>query len=182
MGFYIRKSFKIGPVKLNLSKSGIGTSVGVKGLRLGRRPNGSRYLHGGRYGLYYRKELGKDLKTVENGNDISPNFEEANGAELQKEGRELIEANRIKTGTKLRNNEMFLFGFFGLLSTILGIVAFVHKSPILSVCCGILTILSSLRLYKLSRGKESEKEGIRDGNQLINEDSIPFKGKSPEGK
>ena len=41
MGFYIRKSFKIGPVKLNLSKSGIGTSVGVKGLRIGQRPNGS---------------------------------------------------------------------------------------------------------------------------------------------
>ena len=57
MGFFIRKSFKIGPIRMNLSKSGIGYSVGVKGARIGKRPNGSTYFHGGRYGLYYREEL-----------------------------------------------------------------------------------------------------------------------------
>jgi len=41
-----------------LSKSGIGTSVGVKGFRVGVRPNGKSYVHAGRYGLYYRQELG----------------------------------------------------------------------------------------------------------------------------
>ena len=35
MPFYIRKSFSAGPVRLNLSKSGIGTSIGVKGARMG---------------------------------------------------------------------------------------------------------------------------------------------------
>lgn len=34
MGFYIRKSFGLGPVRLNLSKRGIGTSVGMKGARI----------------------------------------------------------------------------------------------------------------------------------------------------
>lgn len=58
MGWYIRKSINIGPVRFNLSKSGIGTSFGVKGFRIGIRPNGSSYLHAGRYGLYYREELG----------------------------------------------------------------------------------------------------------------------------
>jgi len=57
MGFYIRKSFRVGPVRFNLSKSGIGTSVGVKGFRLGTGPRGS-YVHMGREGLYYRKSLG----------------------------------------------------------------------------------------------------------------------------
>ena len=182
MGFYIRKSFKIGPVKLNLSKSGIGTSVGVKGLRIGQRPNSSRYLHGGRYGLYYRKELGKDLKTVENENDISPNFEEANGAELQKEGQELSEAKRIQTGAIPRNIEMFLNGFIGLLSAIIGMIVLIHKSLILGCFCGIVTIFCFLRLYTLSRGKPTEKAGIQGGDQIVNKDGIPLEVRSTEGK
>jgi hypothetical protein len=58
MGFYLRKSIRLGPVRLNLSKSGLGLSLGVKGLRYGIRPNGKSYVHAGRYGVYYRKELG----------------------------------------------------------------------------------------------------------------------------
>ena len=58
MAWYLRKSVKLGPVRFNLSKSGIGTSVGVKGFRVGVRPNGKSYIHAGRYGFYYRQELG----------------------------------------------------------------------------------------------------------------------------
>lgn len=56
MGLYLRKSFKLGPVRLNLSKSGLGTSFGVKGARLGVSPRGV-YVHGGRKGLYYRSRF-----------------------------------------------------------------------------------------------------------------------------
>lgn len=48
MGFYIRKSFKIGPLRLNLSKSGLGASVGTRGARLGLRAKGKLYTHLGR--------------------------------------------------------------------------------------------------------------------------------------
>jgi hypothetical protein len=58
MGFYIRKSSRAGPVRLNLSKSGFGLSGGVKGLRVGSGPRGD-YMHAGRKGLYYRQSLGK---------------------------------------------------------------------------------------------------------------------------
>jgi hypothetical protein len=58
MAFYLRKAIKVGPIRFNLSKSGIGLSTGVTGLRSGTRPDGRRYVHAGRYGLYYRKELG----------------------------------------------------------------------------------------------------------------------------
>jgi len=57
VGFYIRKSFKSGPLRLNLSKSGLGVSAGVKGARIGTGPRGS-YVHAGRGGLYYRQNLG----------------------------------------------------------------------------------------------------------------------------
>lgn len=44
----------MGPIRLNLSKSGLGLSAGVTGARVGIGPNGA-YVHGGRHGLYYRK-------------------------------------------------------------------------------------------------------------------------------
>lgn len=56
MPFYIRKSVSAGPFRFNLSKSGIGVSVGVKGLRFGTGPRG-HYVHAGRGGLYYRSSL-----------------------------------------------------------------------------------------------------------------------------
>lgn len=54
MSFYIRKSVRFGPIRFNLSKSGIGVSGGVKGFRVGTGPKGN-YVHMGRGGLYYRK-------------------------------------------------------------------------------------------------------------------------------
>lgn len=56
MGFYLRKSIRVGPVRFNLSKSGIGVSGGVKGFRVGTGPRGT-YVHMGRGGIYYRKTL-----------------------------------------------------------------------------------------------------------------------------
>lgn len=56
MGWYFRKSFNAGPFKLNLSRSGLGASFGVKGLRVGAGPRGS-YVHVGAGGLYYRQSL-----------------------------------------------------------------------------------------------------------------------------
>lgn len=57
MGFYFRKSKSFGPFRLNLSKSGIGISTGVKGARLSIGPKGT-YVNMGRNGMYYRKKIG----------------------------------------------------------------------------------------------------------------------------
>lgn len=57
MPFYIRKSVSMGPFRFNLSKSGIGVSAGIKGLRIGTGPKG-HYIHAGRGGLYYRSSIG----------------------------------------------------------------------------------------------------------------------------
>lgn len=58
MAFYLRKAFKVGPLRLNLSKSGLGLSAGITGARIGLSPKGA-YVHGGRHGIYYRKYLKK---------------------------------------------------------------------------------------------------------------------------
>jgi len=54
MAFYLRKHFNSGPLRLNLSKGGLGLSGGIKGARVGLSRRGA-YVHGGRQGLYYRK-------------------------------------------------------------------------------------------------------------------------------
>jgi len=56
VGFYIRKSLRAGPFRFNLSKSGVGVSVGVPGFRVGTGPRGN-YVHMGRGGVYYRATL-----------------------------------------------------------------------------------------------------------------------------
>lgn len=56
MGFYFRKGMNFGPLRLNLSRSGLGASFGVKGARVGVGPRGS-YIQMGRGGLYYRQTL-----------------------------------------------------------------------------------------------------------------------------
>lgn len=56
MPFYLRKAFKSGPIRFNLSKGGVGISAGVTGARLGLNRRGT-YVHGGRHGMYYRKHL-----------------------------------------------------------------------------------------------------------------------------
>ncbi|OAM51315.1 hypothetical protein A7981_11355 [Methylovorus sp. MM2] len=53
MGFYLRKSISVGPLRFNFSSAGIGVSGGVKGFRVSTGPRGN-YIHMGQGGLYYR--------------------------------------------------------------------------------------------------------------------------------
>ena len=71
MGFYIRKSFSFGPLRLNLSKSGLGYSVGVKGARIGTGPRGN-YIHMGRHGLYYRQYFNSPPTSQNTANQPTP--------------------------------------------------------------------------------------------------------------
>ena len=43
MGFFYRKSVNFGPFRVNLSKSGVGYSVGGRGFRVGKSARGRSY-------------------------------------------------------------------------------------------------------------------------------------------
>src|SRR5436853_2824952 len=61
MAWGFRRSLKLaGPLRLNLSKSGLGLSLGVPGLHVGVNSRG-RYVRAGvpGTGIYYRKGLGR---------------------------------------------------------------------------------------------------------------------------
>lgn len=77
MGLFFRKSLNLGKaLKLNFSKSGIGFSFGVKGLRFGKTPTGKSYMHAGRGGLYFRKQFSDKKQIRENAPDEIANIEE----------------------------------------------------------------------------------------------------------
>lgn len=63
MGFSFRKSVKIGPIRLNASKSGIGISGGVKGARISVSPKGKISTSIGANGVYYRSQIGGGKRT-----------------------------------------------------------------------------------------------------------------------
>jgi len=54
--FTSAKSVSVGPFRFNLSKSGIGVSAGIKGLRIGTGPRGN-YVQMGRGGIYFRQTI-----------------------------------------------------------------------------------------------------------------------------
>lgn len=63
VSFYLRKSIKAGPLRVNLSKSGIGVSAGIPGFRVGTGPRGS-YVRMGIGGVQYRSTLGNGRPKV----------------------------------------------------------------------------------------------------------------------
>ena len=44
MGFYIRKSVRVGPLRFNLSSSGIGVSTRIPGNRIGMEPRALTFI------------------------------------------------------------------------------------------------------------------------------------------
>ena len=64
-----RKSFKVGGLKLNLSKGGVGVSTGIKGLRIGINSKGKQYVSAGTGMLRQTKQFG--LKTRSTSRTVS---------------------------------------------------------------------------------------------------------------
>jgi hypothetical protein len=87
VGFSFRKSFNLGPMRLNLSKSGIGVSAGVKGLRLSKGPRGTQ-LTAGRGPFRYQKTLSpaKRNRRPRDASDEGSDFEPVGGSSLLRTG------------------------------------------------------------------------------------------------
>ena len=130
MSWYIRKAVKVGPVRFNLSKSGIGTSIGITGFRIGIKPNGRSYIHAGRYGLYYREEFGNNKtginkfdSTPDNGSADNTTFYNTAGSEELKSDykKDVVEA-------LTKSYKAFRYDYLtGLVALIIIIILFFNK-------------------------------------------------------
>jgi hypothetical protein len=132
MGWSLRRSKKVGPFRINLSKSGIGLSAGVKGLRVGRDAKGRTYssvsIPG--TGFYNRTYQSKSV----------------NKFRLSTTERQSVE--RPRSGANTRSAVNKIEGFF-LLATV---IAFVSGHWIL----GALFILLSVAAHQ----PPSQKTGV----------------------
>ncbi|MEI9919066.1 MAG: DUF4236 domain-containing protein [Bacteroidota bacterium] len=73
MGWYVRKSFKLGPLRFNLSNSGVSTSFGVKGARINFSKRGT-YVNLGANGIYYRQKINTSGRSRTSNNNQDSNF------------------------------------------------------------------------------------------------------------
>ena len=62
MSLSFRKSIKVGPMRFNFSKSGLGVSTGFKGFRIGSGPRGN-YVSVSAHGIRFRQSLGGQRPT-----------------------------------------------------------------------------------------------------------------------
>lgn len=77
VGFYLRKSIRVGPFRFNLSNGGIGVSAGVPGFRIGMGPRGN-YVRMGAGGIYYRATFPASTRprsAIQQTPEPSPHFE-----------------------------------------------------------------------------------------------------------
>ncbi|MFD0672228.1 DUF4236 domain-containing protein [Cohnella sp. GCM10027633] len=169
MGFYIRKSVSFGPVRFNLSKSGIGVSVGVKGFRYGISPRGS-YIHMGRGGLYYKTMLTKKTASQPRQRETEqPQYiqiESADAARIVDSSSEEL----VNELTKQRKKVSFW---------LIGVFCFLALSAISSVwAIGLVTLVpvlavidykrkTSLLFYDIDRDKEQSIQEFYDSMNEI---------------
>lgn len=155
MGFYIRKAISVGPFRFNLSKSGVGVSAGVKGLRFGTGPRGN-YVHIGRGGLYYRKTLPSG-STARNQTSNSPEAQQINTEiEIAHEPLREIESAHITqmvdsssadlvAEMNCNRKKVRIWPFIAVLGTILTFVAFKNtETPILALFIAVVFIVLTI--------------------------------------
>jgi hypothetical protein len=87
MGWRFRRSLKLGPLKLNFSKSGVGYSVGVRGFRVGKDAKGRSYTAAsipgtGFYNRQYQSATKPTAENVDSSTNVSPQAGTGNGVKL----------------------------------------------------------------------------------------------------
>ncbi|GAA0115280.1 DUF4236 domain-containing protein [Clostridium senegalense] len=130
MGLNFRKSIKVGPCRVNLSKSGISASTGVKGARVGVGKRGVSTSVGAN-GVYYRKTYGSKKKGskqeyIEEQEEERTLVQTAqeNDAEMREKSKEWLKEYGLKPNDECRkklNVKMNLMGIFGFLFIVIGL-------------------------------------------------------------
>jgi len=57
VGFFLRRSFKVGPLRVNVSSGGVGYSVSFWFLTVGKNAHGRWYFRFGKWGIGYYDEF-----------------------------------------------------------------------------------------------------------------------------
>lgn len=150
MGWYFRRSVKMGPLRFNFSKSGIGASIGVKGARLSVGPKGT-FVSLGMGGIYYRQKIvSAQLRNSEE------RFEhhiadDANLEQLESVGIEELKDSKFDDLLS-EINEKFVKPELSKIFVIVLVLGFLVLTTVLSFTTSLFIILScTLGLIPLSK-------------------------------
>lgn len=172
MPFYMRKSIKVGPLRYNLSKSGIGVSVGIPGFRVGSGPK-ENYVHMGKNGVYFRQSLSSQQTQIrsQEHQEISPTrvyeskeasqLKDATAADLLKELNRKIEMPQYT-------------GLFLIAAGLLLWLSFIKGFPDWALLAGVIVCIAiAFYLYNQDELRRSvvlfyefEKEEEKEYSQL----------------
>jgi hypothetical protein len=97
MALHFRRSVKAGPFRFNFSKSGIGLSVGVRGLRFGTGPQG-HFIHAGVGGIYYRKTFSWKEGKKSSSKTSLPTQQYGQNSQVYFQGQDGIRFLKIESG------------------------------------------------------------------------------------
>lgn len=141
MVFFIRKSKNLGSLKLNLSKSGVGFSIGAKGCRLSFNKKGIQ-LNVGRGGLYYRKSISQNKlnKAIKNA--------QIQDEELVVQNEYIKEKEQQKTEPKMitKTPEQEFFEFYLSMFSLLFLIGFVGLFFKFILACLLLVFTATTRV------------------------------------
>jgi hypothetical protein len=148
MGFYLRKSIKVGAFRFNLSKSGIGISTGIKGFRIGTGPRGN-YVHMGRGGIYYRTSLTRKKSKQASGANIKPlplKGIDENETLTEIESGSVLDMVDSSSSSLLeeirRKHKQLKYGPIVLIASIIGLFAFMSFSSYIIIFGGLCTFFA----------------------------------------
>jgi len=156
MGVYYRKSIKFGGFRVNLSKSGIGYSYGVKGFRISAGPRGT-YATVGAGGFYYRERIDKPKQRPPqphlNRRDSSPHdgiIETADVNELIDASSERVLSEVNERRAKIRLTLLIVPLSFGIVLTLFVAEAF------LPGCIALLcAVIATWTLYRVDQQRRT---------------------------
>lgn len=153
MGWYFRKSVGFGPFRLNLSKSGIGYSFGVRGARIGTGPRGT-YVRLGRDGVYYQKYAGRGSRASK---EVSGIPSRSGQAVPEVDPSELLDASAADLLREIRDKRgRTSWAPLFAISVVVALVidAGLSSEPLQALVLGIVALIVWLQLRKLDQTRK----------------------------
>lgn len=145
MGFSFRRSTSFGPFRLNVSKSGIGASVGVNGARVTRTARGRTYITVGAGGFAYRQNLSPVPRASASPHPTSVPTTPATDTIQTADVEELRESSKSElVGQLNRRAQMFNPAIlFFILAAIGALLGFINLGNLLSPALPVLPDVAS---------------------------------------
>lgn len=155
MGWSFRRSVKFGPLRVNLSRSGVSLSGGVRGARVNVGPRGT-YVTLSAAGFQYRRKL--DGAGRDSSRSGSPLVSEPNGTIATAPVAELQAVSSSESMAEIAEqlSRVDWFVAYAVVACV-GLLATVTSSPVVSVVVGVAALALGVPIYRWSNARRTAR-------------------------